>query len=208
MKTWDKIKSPISFEEEKKKRVESIFEEFKNFSTGTRCLFLLQRHKEGGETNNSKLKKYITRNSDEFKKALTLLVDEMMDSELTLRIYSCVNPRNFNKAIHKFKVEQLEADLFDEIQKQNFYLDIKNRFIGCLMQPCSRDGSLFLFDIDNIPGRDIDGETLRVIPGELIVKHYPTKNGWHLVTKPFDYTKIKLPDNCEMKKDALLLLAY
>jgi hypothetical protein len=208
MKTWDKVKSPISFEEEKLKRAQHIFDEFKNFSTGYRVMFLIQRHKEGGEVNNTKLRKIITRNSDEWFEALKSLFDEQMSSELPMRIYSAVNERNFNKAIRQFKFEQLEADYYDQVQKENFYLDLKNRFVGCLMQPPQRATSLFLFDIDNIEGRDIDGEALQAIPNELIVKHYPTKNGWHLITKPFDYTKIKLPENCEMKKDALLLLSW
>lgn len=110
MKTWDKVKSPISFEEEKIKRAKNIFDEFKNFSTGYRTLFLIQRHKEGGETNNSKLKKYITRNSEEYLKALTKLVDEQMSTDATLRIYASVNERDFNKAIRQFKYEQLDAD--------------------------------------------------------------------------------------------------
>lgn len=209
MKTWDKVKSPISFEEEKIKRAKNIFDEFKNFSTGYRTLFLIQRHKEGGETNNSKLKKYITRNSEEYLKALTKLVDEQMSTDATLRIYASVNERDFNKAIRQFKYEQLYADYYDQIQKENFYLDIKNRFIGCLMQPAQRATSLFLFDVDNVEGRDVCGETLHALGTEVdIIKLYPTKNGWHIITKPFNHTKIKLPDSCEMKKDALLLLSY
>lgn len=208
MKTWDKEKSPISFEEEKKKRAENIFEEFKNFSTGYRVLFLIQRHKEGGEVNNTKLRKIITRNSDEYFNAIKVLLDELMTSKLPMRIYASVNERNFNKAIRQFKYEQLDADYYDQIQKENFYLDVKNRFIGCLMQPAQRATSLFLFDVDNVEGKDIMGEALSAIPNEHIVTTYATKNGWHIITKPFDHTKLKLPESCEFKKDALLLLAW
>lgn len=206
--TWDKVKSPISFEEEKKKRTKNIFEEFSGFTDGVRCLFLIQRHKEGGETQNSRLVKKITRNEKEFFDALEDLIDQMMDSELPLRIYSAVNDRNFNKAIHKFKVEQLEADLFHQEQKENFYMDVKNRFLGCLMQPSQANNSLFLFDVDNEQGRDVMGEALQSLPSEVIVKTYPTKNGWHIITKAFNHTKIKLPKGVELKKDGLLLLAY
>lgn len=209
MKTFDKVKSPISFEQEKEKRAKDIFSEFKHFSTGYRTLFLIQRHKEGGETNNSKLIKKITRNSDEWFNALSELIDEQMSSDLHLRVYASVNERDFNKAIRQFKYEQLDADYYDQIQKENFYLDVKNRFIGCLMQPAQRATSLFLFDIDKHPDYpDTTAEVLKVIPNEFIVKLYPTKNGWHLITKPFNYTTLNLPKNCEMKKDGLLLLSY
>ncbi len=209
MKTWDKVKSPISFEEEKEKRAKHVFDEFKSFSNGFNVLFLMQRHKEGGETNNSHLRKIITRNSEEWFEVVKVLIDEQMSSEATLRVYASLNQRNFNKAIRQFKYEQLDADYFDQIQKENFYLNVKNRFIGCLMQPAQRATSMFLFDIDNDPEiKDTTAGTLSVIPNELIIKMYPTKNGWHIITKAFDYTKIALPKNCEMKKDGLLLLAF
>lgn len=208
MKTWDKVKSPISFAEEKKKRAKDIFEEFEQFSTGYRCLFLIQRHKEGGETQNSRLIKKITRNSEEYLKAIEELVDEQMSSELTLRIYASVNERNFPKAIRQFKFEQLEADYYDQTQKENFYLDVKNRFIGCLMQPAQRATNFFLFDVDTVEGNDTHGETLHCLPPELIITQYKTKNGWHIITQPFDYTKITLPNGVEMKKDGLLLLSF
>jgi len=76
------------------------------------------------------------------------------------------------------------------------------------MQPSQRKTSLFLFDVDNEEGRDVMGEALCVIPNEYILYTYATKNGWHIITNPFNYTEIKLPKNCEFKKDALLLLSF
>lgn len=200
--------SPIAWEQVKEEKAKNIFEEFKAYSSGCRVLFLLQRHKEGGETNNSKLMKILTRTPEEYLEAIKKLVGEKMDSELPLRIYASVNERDFNKAIRQFKYEQLDADYYDQNQKENFYLDIKNRFLGCLMQPAQRATSFFLFDIDNEEGRDVMGEALKVIPDEMIVSQFKTKNGWHFVTKPFNYTTLTLPKGVEMKKDALLLLDY
>lgn len=203
-----KIKSPIAIEEEIKKEAKYIFDEFKDYTDGYRVLFLIHRNKEGGDTNNTKYKKVITRNSSEFLKELEEMVKTKKESDIPYRIYSSLNERNFNKAIRQFKFEQLEADYYDQVQKENFYLDVKNRFIGCLMQPPQRQTSLFLFDVDNEEGKDVCGETLQALVGVDIVKLYPTKNGWHIITKPFNYTQIKLPKNVEIKKDALLLLAY
>lgn len=204
-------KKPIQYSEDIERQAKNIFDEFKAFATGYRVLFLIQRHADGGETNNSHLKKIITRSPEEYHEALKLLVKEKVMSDLPFRIYASLNERNFNKAIRQFKYEQLDADYFDQIQKENFYLDVKNRFVGCLMQPAQRQTSFFLFDCDNDkdnPKRDVMGEALTAIPNEHIIKQYKTKNGWHIITHPFDYTKIQMPKDCEMKKDALLLLAY
>ncbi len=209
MNKLDKSKSPIAIEEEIEKEASKIFNEWNGyFTNGYRVLFLLQRHKEGGDVNNTKLKKIVTRNPTEYLSALKILIREMRTSDKPLRIYASVNERNFNKSIRKFKYEQLEADYYDQIQKENFYLEIRNRFIGCLMQNEQKLTSDFLFDVDNIEGKDICGETLHVLKDTEIIKVYPTKNGWHIITKAFNYTTIQLPEGVELKKDALLLLAY
>lgn len=208
MKTERSMK-PKTFEQEKIRIAKNIVEKFSFFSTGVRVLLLLQRHKEGGETNNSKLRKIVTKNEQEYYDAVLSLVSDKMDSELPLRIYASSNERDFDKAIRKFKFEQLEADYYSEEQRNNFYLDIKNRFIGCLMQPQQRATSFFLFDCDETEEqKDVLGQLLQLIPNEHIVFQYKTKNGWHVITNPFNYTKISFPPNIELKKDGLLLLDY
>lgn len=209
--TWAKKKKIVS-EQEIIKRAKDIFEDFKQFTNGYRTLFLIQRHKEGGETHNSRLKKIITRDSTEYLAALTELLQEQMTSELPLRIYAAVNDRDFEKAIKKFKYEQLDADFFDEKSRHGFYLGIKDKFISCLMQPEQRKTNLFLFDCDKAEyeGKEIDivGIMLQTIPNEHIIKQYKTKNGWHIITNPFNHTMYDYPTSVEMKKDGLILLAY
>lgn len=211
MNKKNKVKSPIALKEEVIDKADNLWHEFVDFTDGFRVLFLIHRNKEGGETNNTKYTKYmkiITRDSKEFREQLRELVSIQMNSEVPYRIYSSVNARDFNKAIRQFKYEQLDADYYDQVQKENFYLDVKNRFLGCLMQPAQRYTSWFLFDIDNVEGKDVYGETLQILDSELIIKSYPTKNGWHIVTKPFNYTTLTLPEGVEIKKDGLLLLSW
>lgn len=209
MNKLDKNKSPIAIEEELQIKTQNIFEEFYSYTDGFRVLFLIYRNKDGGPTNNGKVRKIITRNRKEFKEALEKLVKDQYESPLPLRIYSSVNERDFNKAIRQFKYEQLDSDYYDQVQKENFYLDIYNRFLGCLMQPSQRKTSLFIFDVDKIPEEpDVLGRMLDILPQDIILKQYPTKAGWHIVTKPFDWTKLKLPKNVEFKKDGLLLLSF
>jgi len=209
MNKLNKNKSPIAIEEEIKKKTQCIFDEFIDFTDGYRVLFLIYRNKDGGPTNNGKVRKIITRNKEEFFKGLESLIRDQYESPLPLRIYSSVNERNFEKAIRQFKYEQLDSDYYDTVQKENFYLDIKNRFLGCLMQPAQRKTSLFMFDIDQVPEEpDVTAKTLRLLPSDVIIKQYRTKAGWHIITSAFNYTEITLPKNVEFKKDGLLLLSY
>jgi hypothetical protein len=53
-----------------------------------------------------------------------------------------------------------------------------------------------------------NGDTLKALAGVEILKSYRTKAGWHIITKPFNHTKIELPENVELKTDGLLLLSF
>lgn len=208
MNKKDKNKVESNIKIDVKIKAEQIYNSFIDFVDGIRVLFLIHRNKEGGETNNTKTRKVITTNREEFFNELLKLVDEKERSEIPYRIYSSVNSRNINKAIRQFKYEQLDADYYGTEQLHNFYLDLKNRWIGCLMQPKQKAESFFLFDVDDVDGKDMCGETLKVLHGQHIIKQYKTKNGWHIITKPFNHTEIKLPEGVELKTDALLLLDY
>lgn len=197
-------KKPLQFAQDIQNEIERIRMDFGAFAGGVRCLFLIHRNKEGGETNNTKVKKYVTKNPKEFFEKVGIMLEMKRDSGLPYRIYSCVNARNMEKAIRQFKYEQLEADYYDEEQRHNFYFDIQNRWIGCLMQPKQKGESLFMFDVDNVD----NSEALKALSGVDIVKAYRTKNGWHIVTTPFNHTLITLPKDTELKTDSLLLLAY
>lgn len=190
-----------------------IFDDFKDFTDGVRCLFLIHRNKEGGDTNNTKVRKVITKNSQEFYVELLKLVDEK-ERNLTIpyRIYSSVNARDVEKAIRQFKLEQLEADYYDTESRHSFYYDSKNRFIGALMTPSSRvkANCLFIIDVDNKETiNDTMGDALTECGKNNveIVTQYRTKNGWHIVCKPFNPANFDQTKG-EIKKDGLLLLAY
>jgi len=178
-------KKPLQFKQDVIDEVERIKLEFNAFSDGIRCLFLIHRNKEGGDTNNTKVKKVVTTNSKEFWEQVCKLVQLKNESGLPYRIYSAVNERNIDKAIRKFKYEQLDADYYDGYQRIQFYLDVQNRWIGCLMQPQQKLTSYFMFDVDSAD----NGATLKALSGNEveIIKSYKTKNGWHIITQPFKH---------------------
>ena len=185
-----------------------LYENFKEYTEGVRVLFLLHRNKEGGGNNeHSKIRKIITTNTDEFLEALTELEDLKNESKLPLRIYSTVNPRNMEKAIRKFKEMQLESDYQDEKSRYGFYFDVKNRLISALMRPSSKADSNFLIDLDNCCERSLKTICKKLEKKTEILMTYNTKSGYHVITKPFDYTKLD-DDRIQVNPDGLLLLDY
>lgn len=189
-----------------------IYDKFKNYTDGVRVLFLIHRNKEGGATNNTKVRKVITKNTKEFYEELYKLVEEKQNTkDIPYRIYSSVNARDIKKAIRKFKFDQLEADYYDEESSLGFYYDIKNRFISALMIPASRqkETNYFILDVDNEEGRDVNGECLMKL-AEInveIVDMFATKNGSHIIVKPFNPSLFDVP-GVGIHKDGLLLLDF
>lgn len=207
---YDRTKKESVIKQDVLRKAKDIFDNFVDYTDGIRVLFLIHRNKEGGETNNTKVRKIITKNSKEFFNELCKLVDEQTrEKEIPYRIYSSLNARNVEKAIHKFKQEQLDADYYDNESRHSFYYDLKNRFIGALMTPSCAVDKMFLFDCDNEEGRDVCGEALQELSrlNAEIVNIYKTKNGFHIITKPFNPTSFSV-NGVELKKDALLLLSY
>jgi hypothetical protein len=183
---------------------------FPDFTEGCRVLFLIQRASDGGHTNNSKLRTYITRNNDEWIEALAKLLQEKEQYlEIPLRIYQTLNARNIEKGIRQYKMMQLEADYYDTDSRQWFYIDARNRIVSALMRPNVSETSMFIIDIDTKDGAVFQNVMLSLKEiGQEAVTYYDTKNGFHIITNPFNPALLKLPENCELKKDAMMLLAY
>lgn len=194
-----------------------LLEKFKNYTHGTRVLFLIHRNKEGGGTNNTKLRKIVTRSKEEYGEKLVELLAEQHNAAIDgipLRIYACVNARDINKAIREFKQQQLDADYYDEESRYNFYYDIKNRFISALMKPSSKAESNFLLDVDR---QDITNVLDQIAEHAAAEKHtsevkvldiFKTKNGYHIITEPFNPAIVEGIENVSVNKDGLLLLSY
>ncbi len=185
-----------------------------SFKKGLRLIMLIQRGKEGGKSNKPdrvSIRK-LSSNEIEFNEIVEEFEKIKENTNKELRIYSCMNKRDINKAIHEFKKLQLDAEYWDSESRNRFYLDIKNRWISCMMKPNSRAESFFLIDIDEkneeIISQIKDKLTrLPTSPQTTIIFEYQTKNGYHLITTSFNPSLFKF-DNVEIKKDGMLLLEY
>lgn len=188
---------------------EEIAAAHEEFTDGCRVLFLIQRHSDGGHTNNSKLRAYISRSSDEWVTALGKLLHEKSTyPNLPLRIYQTLNSRNIEKGIMHFKHAMLDADYYDMAQRQWFYLDIRNRIISALMKEPSRATSFFLYDCDTRDETILAPFREQLIAHTNIVHEYLSKSGVHIITGPFNPNLVSLPSDIEYKRDAMMLLKY
>lgn len=170
------------------------------FKDGVRGILLLHRNKDG-ENGNAQRKsvKKISKNEQEWKEIILRFKELQQHSYQGYRIYSSVNSRNMEKAIHEFKLRQLNVDYGSIEELHWFYKDIENRFFSCLMNPNCKHESNFLIDCDSKEEYEMAKER---IPSNLIIFEYLTKNGMHIITKPFNPNEIKV----EIKKDDLIYI--
>lgn len=189
-------------------KIDGIFEKCEKFGTGVRLVMLIDR--AVSNTNNGSRrwhKKFITNSPDEFQEAVDKSLDIMIESELPkLRLYSSVNERYFEKGERYFRLRQIEIETLRRDDKIAFYQDIHNNFFSCLAKPTHALTKNFLLDVDykydkeiilaNLPHCDV--EPLYI---------YPTPNGWHVITKPFNPNNLSI-DKVTIIKDGLMLLAW
>ena len=194
-------------------KIEKIIKQFKNFMDGYRFIMLIHRNKEGGKSNRPQKNgtKRITKNKEEFIETIEELQKLKEESKVPMRIYSSVNARDIEKGIREFKRKQLDADYYDIESKHGFYLDIKYQWISSLMKPNSRAETNFLIDLDG----DEVGKYKFLINEKIeelkvkILLNYPTKNGWHIITKSFNPNDLVIRGfTKEINKDGLLLLDF
>jgi len=191
-------------------RAENIIETFGSFSDGSRMLMLMQREKDGGSHHEERrnLCTRFTFNKDQFKRGVEELLF-LMALYPNSRIYMNLNKRNLPKVIRQVERELLDLHYCgDEEIVRNTQQKLIRSPRHFFMQPNVRDESMFLIDVDDEPGKDIMGEVLTRIAELKIeeVMRYKTKNGWHVVVKPFNPGLWE--HKSEIKKDPLVLLAY
>jgi len=204
-------KSAFNLEIDIDKRVKEIMELFGDFTSGIRMLLLLQRTKDGGNANDEEKRvfdSYITFSTEEFKSKLKNLLILKHFQKVPTRIYVSANPRNLKKVIKYIELALVEAHYADDVCAKSVRTKLIRNPRHFLMQQANKDSSLFLLDLDDEDDKDIMGIALQRI-AELDIEEvmrYRTKNGWHIVVKPFN---LELWQSVgEVKKDPLLLLDY
>lgn len=170
------------------------------FKEGYRQIMLMHRNKDGAHGNaQRKCLKKTSQNKEDWLEIVREF-KELKDTHYpNHRIYSSVNARDPLKAVREFKRRQLDHDYESTEKMMEFYADIQNRFFSCMMSPQCRAETLFLIDCDT--PEEYQKAKERLHP-PLILFEYPTKNGMHIITHPFNPEAVKV----DVKKDDLMLI--
>jgi hypothetical protein len=169
------------------------------FGTGTRVFMLVSRNKD--EATSKRLILRVTSSQEAFEKML-LELHQMLN--INERIYASACPRDLKKASRAFKQAQLDAE-YDE-NPLNFYEHLNSRWVHALSLEKSADKlhKLWMFDCDSQEDYHLVKNTLTVPT----VYEYPTKNGYHVFTKPFDRSKLSSSVQTMLHTNPMMLWSY
>lgn len=177
------------------------------YKHGIRCIFAINRKKDGGSHGGirhaSKRISYDKHSFDEAVKDLEIECDKCEFKPY--RIYSSVNPRNFQKASRAFRRKLIDVECESELQQLQIYAGYKNVFFSQLMKLEAADSKLFLIDLDIDDPYDAFEVYEDLIAITKVICTRTTPNGSHIICEPFNPA---LRPNLEIKKDASILVKW
>jgi len=191
------------------KRTQSFIDEFQEYTTGTRVLILVKRSKDGGHQNSEykrRALRQVTNDTEDFAKALEIMLMLQATTHNEYRVYSTVNPQSLLNGERLLKEKMLNTDYSDTGQKVNFYQRLEDRWVGCLVASKTPSGEKkFIIDVDKFD--DSDALNFCTENNIHIYRKYQTKNGWHLIVEPFNSALLS-KDIADLQKEGLILIAY
>ena len=179
-------------------------------------LFGISRKKYNDCTGGQeKLFREIIKHPDDIVKKYTRLKNSILayrdekNERRTFYMYVSVNPRDTRKAFLQLQREfvTINQELMNQVDVTNQLNSIDKRYMSCLMQPESRSGrGKFLIDIDYKDYRK-DNIALCLATKTKILLLQETKNGFHILTEPFNREELSCNDY-EIKTDSLLFVEW
>jgi len=134
------------------------------------------------------------------------------DGSLTFRFYITANARDIQKSFYLYQKDLIEyshkiATGHDETLNKIKRLD--KEWESTLQSQGNKDDNFFIFDIDT-EDESIYADTIEALDEETTIETaIETPNGYHIITKPFnypDFTPLTENDDIEIKTDGLMFL--
>jgi hypothetical protein len=174
------------------------------FRTGSRVLMLTARHKDGHEHERKIMR--VSHDADQYKRRLEFLMEIARPGE---RIYASAAARDIAKAMRVFREHQLASE-FDS-DPTDFYRRLDDRWVSALMSTRSVASKRWIFDADTTEQLEaITNEvaTRKFPPGTEPYSYFTKSGGMHIVTHPFDRSKLSATVQKTLHADSMLLVAY
>lgn len=172
------------------------------YTEGTRVILLASRNKDGAEKVRRVTR--ISHSSTQFSSIISEFKKIKKEHD---RIYASLVPRNVLKAARDFKHKLIDADYHGD--PETFYKSINNHWVSSLMidSSISKEDKLWMFDCDSETDY-LETKAQLEQYNTPIHYEYQTKNGFHIIVKPFDRSKLTFSIKELLHDNALILWSY
>lgn len=131
--------------------------------------------------------------------------------QLNFRLYVNANARNTVKAYFNFR-ERMNGWVKDRMYGQEStarkFKQVDSHWKSELQKPESRDETRFVFDLDDVTEAEETRFVEQVRDFVDDVREVETPNGYHVVTRPFNYNDLETEVEYELKTDGMIFLRY
>lgn len=172
------------------------------YTEGVRLILLASRPKDGAEKARR-----INRVSNNSRQFISIVNDMKKTKAENDRIYVSLSQRDVLKAARAFKHKLIEAD-YDQ-NPEDFYKNLNNNWVSSLMISTStlKTDKLWMFDCDSQDEYQAVWFELFDL-GIPIHYQYATKNGVHIIVKPFNRKLLSENSSKILSDNPLMLWSY
>lgn len=169
-----------------------------DLKSGTRVILLRERKKDGAGSSRKLIR--ISSNEREWDEAVEELVWRMRPGE---RVYASLCARNVPAASRLLKHRIIDLETGSD---PLFFEKLNTRWSSCLMNPSCELDKKWMFDCDNPDEYVQVAEALNSVG--VPYEEYATKNGRHVIVKPFNRTTVPFRVVQLIQHNPLALIAY
>lgn len=190
------------------------FREYCEFSEDrVYVLLAIARTKENEQhsSNTEPTMREVVDNEQDLVSKMEQLDHAAKRSDSRFRLYLSANPRDAMKAFFQFRSEmdewlQMRLNGNEGVKKK--FKRIDSEFKSVLQKNECKDETNFIFDLDEVSEQemndlksDLEGFTeIRLVQ--------ETPNGFHVVSRPFNYNELETEVEYELKKDGMIFVKY
>lgn len=176
-------------------------------------LLAIARSKENEQhsSNTEPTMREVVKEEKELEREIKQLEHTARGFDSRFRLYISANARNALKASFKLRSEMdgwLEMQLSGNEGVKKKFKKIDSEFKSVLQKNECKDGSNFIFDLDDADRDDLEQLKEDIDKLTSIKLTQETPNGFHVVTESFNYNELDTEVDYELKKDGMIFLDY
>ncbi|MCU4802499.1 hypothetical protein OB920_19220 [Halobacteria archaeon HArc-gm2] len=190
------------------------FQEYCEF--GPERVYLLlaiarSKDNEGLTASSEPVIREIVAEAEELPETVARLDHAVSRFEERYRLYLSVNARDTTSALFRLRErtdDWLEMRFHGDTDVLRKFKRVDSEFVSVLQSDACADETNFLFDLDDVSADEADAFADSLADSTTVLLRRETPNGFHVVTEPFDYTRLSAGVEYELKTDDMVFVGF